>query len=218
MMQAANEPNYFEQLADPRAIILPEEANHALDLLHHQVKGCILCTELAATRTNTVFGVGNRRPELMIIGEAPGADEDAKGEPFVGRAGQLLNNILLASGMRREDVYIANILKCRPPNNRRPEPLESQNCLPYLKNQLRVLRPKFLCLLGATAAQNLLQTDASIGQLRGKIHQFEGIPTICTFHPAYLLRNPSAKIQTWEDMQSLLTAMGRPIPKTQNAH
>jgi DNA polymerase len=164
---------------------------------------------LARSRTQTVFGVGRIDPEVCFVGEAPGADEDATGEPFVGPAGQLLNRIIAACGMKREDVYICNIIRCRPPGNRFPSPVEAANCREYLEKTLELVRPKFLCALGACAAQNLLGTTASIGKLRGRFQDYRGIPVLCTYHPAYLLRNPAAKKDVWEDMKRLLERMGR---------
>ncbi|MEM6329930.1 MAG: uracil-DNA glycosylase [Planctomycetota bacterium] len=179
-----------------------------LEVLRQQVAGCTLCGELAATRQNTVFGVGAPDARLCFLGEAPGADEDRLGEPFVGRAGQLLDKIIVACRLRREEVYIVNILKCRPPGNRNPTPEESGNCKRYLTRQLDLIRPEFLCCLGAVAAQNLLDTKAPIGRLRGKTHDYRGIKVVCTYHPAYLLRNPAAKKDTWADMKMLMRLMG----------
>jgi DNA polymerase len=190
----------------------PDERHHALTVLAEEVAGCTRCAELAATRTQTVFGVGALDPELCFIGEAPGADEDAQGEPFVGAAGQLLNRIIAACGMKREEVYICNILRCRPPGNRTPLPNEASNCRPFLERTLELVRPRFICALGACAAQNLLGTTLSIGKLRGRFHDFRGIPVLCTYHPAYLLRSPEKKRDVWEDMKRLLERMGRPIP------
>jgi DNA polymerase len=172
---------------------------------------CTRC-KLHPTRTQIVFGVGNPRAELVFVGEAPGADEDEQGEPFVGRAGQLLTRIIEAMGMKREDVYICNILKCRPPNNRTPETDEILACSPFLLRQLRAIGPKYICALGGPAAQTLLQTKEGITKLRGRFHDFHGIPLLPTFHPAYLLRNPYEKKTVWEDMKLLLRAMGRPVP------
>jgi uracil-DNA glycosylase family 4 len=182
-----------------------------LKILAQEVAGCTLCYELATTRTQTVFGVGDPQARLVFLGEAPGADEDKQGEPFVGRAGQLLNKILEACKLRREDVYILNILKCRPPNNRNPLPEESQNCRRYLHRQLELIKPEYICCLGSVAAQNLLATTETIGKLRGTVHQFHGVKVVCTYHPAYLLRNPSAKKQTWEDMKLLMRELGTPV-------
>jgi uracil-DNA glycosylase len=179
-----------------------------LDIIRTEVVGCTRCTELAAGRTQTVFGVGNPSAQLMFVGEAPGADEDRQGEPFVGRAGQLLNNIIKACRLTREDVYIANIIKCRPPGNRNPLPDEVINCIGYLERQIAIIRPEFICCLGAVAVKALLKTEAPIGRLRGKFHLYEGIPVVCTYHPAYLLRNPAAKHDTWADMKMLFKQMG----------
>ncbi len=190
-----------------------EEKRVALQLLNEQhVAGCTRCPELARTRTQTVFGVGSPSAELCFVGEAPGADEDARGEPFVGAAGQLLTRIIAAMKMTREEVYICNVLKCRPPGNRTPLPNEVANCLPYLEQQLDIIQPKFLCALGAVAAQTLLQTTMSIGKLRNRFHNYRGIPLLCTYHPAFLLRSPDKKKEVWEDMKMLLARMGRPAP------
>jgi DNA polymerase len=190
----------------------PEQRRLELTVLAGRVAGCTRCTELAATRTQTVFGVGRLDPEICFIGEAPGADEDAQGEPFVGAAGQLLNRIITACGMKREEVYICNILRCRPPGNRLPLPNESANCREYLDRQLELVNPKFIVALGACAAQNLLNTTLSIGKLRGQFQEYRGIPVLCTYHPAYLLRSPDKKRDVWEDMKKLLQRLGRPIP------
>jgi uracil-DNA glycosylase family 4 len=158
---------------------------------------------LHSSRTRSVFGVGNRNADWLLIGEAPGRDEDQQGEPFVGRAGQLLNAMLRAIGLQREQVYIANILKCRPPNNRDPKPEEVVCCEPYLMRQIELIRPRLILALGRIAAQNLLRTETAIGKLRGQVHQFRntGIPLIATYHPAYLLRSPGEKRKAWQDLQ-----------------
>jgi uracil-DNA glycosylase len=182
-----------------------------LEILRDEVSACARCHELATTRTQTVFGVGNPQARLCLLGEAPGADEDRLGEPFVGRAGQLLNKILEACRLKREDVYILNVIKCRPPGNRNPTPGEALNCRPYLNRQLELIQPEFICCLGSVAAQNLLATQASVGKLRGKVHDFQGVKVVCTYHPAYLLRNPAAKKDTWDDMKLLMRAMGTPV-------
>lgn len=182
-----------------------------LEILRNEVAGCTLCHELASTRTQTVFGVGNPAARLCFLGEAPGADEDRQGEPFVGRGGQLLNKIIEACRLKREEVYILNILKCRPPGNRNPTPGEADNCRQYLLRQLDLIQPEFICCLGAVAAQNLLRTTDAIGKLRGKVHDYRGINVVCTYHPAYLLRNPSAKKYTWDDMKMLMREMGQPV-------
>jgi DNA polymerase len=167
---------------------------------------------LAGQRTQTVFGVGNPNTRLCFLGEAPGADEDRLGEPFVGRAGQLLDRIIEACTLKRDEVYILNVLKCRPPGNRAPLPDEVANCRRFFERQLEILQPEFLCCLGATAAQSLLQTTRSLGQLRGKLHDYRGIRVVVTYHPAYLLRYPEAKRATWEDMKLLMQEMGLPLP------
>jgi uracil-DNA glycosylase len=192
-----------------------ESRRQALKVLADEVKGCTLCPELSSTRTQTVFADGQAGVELCFIGEAPGADEDVQGLPFVGAAGQLLNRIIVAMGFKREEVYICNILKCRPPGNRTPLPNEAANCRGFLERQLELVQPKFICTLGGCAAQNLLQTTAPMGKLRGKFHDYRGIPVICTYHPAYLLphRSPEKKKDVWEDMKTLLKAMGREAPK-----
>jgi uracil-DNA glycosylase family 4 len=182
-----------------------------LEVLQQEVAGCTRCGELASTRTQTVFGVGNSKARLCFMGEAPGADEDRLGEPFVGRAGQLLNKILEACKLRREDVYILNIIKCRPPGNRNPAPDEAANCRRFLERQLELIEPEFICCLGTVAAQNLLGTTESIGRLRGKLHNYRGAQVVCTYHPAYLLRNPDAKKYTWDDMKLLMRKMGTPV-------
>lgn len=182
-----------------------------LKILAEEVAACTLCYELATTRTQTVFGVGDPQARLVFLGEAPGADEDEQGEPFVGKAGQLLNKILEACRLRREDVYILNILKCRPPGNRNPLPDEAHNCRRFLNRQLQLINPEFICCLGSVAAQNLLGTTETIGKLRGRVHQFNGVKVVCTYHPAYLLRTPSAKKQTWEDMKLLMRELGSPV-------
>jgi uracil-DNA glycosylase family 4 len=179
-----------------------EEKAEALRLLAGEVATCTRC-RLQEERTQTVFGVGNPDADLVFIGEAPGREEDLQGEPFVGRAGQLLNEILKAIGFRREEVYICNILKCRPPNNRDPEPEEVACCEPYLKHQLAIIEPKLICCLGRVAAQNLLGTRATLGALRETVHFYEGIPVMATFHPAALLRNPHWKRPTWDDVRKL---------------
>ncbi|MFL5244814.1 MAG: uracil-DNA glycosylase [Gemmataceae bacterium] len=190
-----------------------EDRGLALHVLASRVSGCIRCAELVSTRTQTVFGVGKLDPDLCFIGEAPGADEDATGEPFVGAAGKLLNRIITACGMERDEVYICNTIKCRPPGNRAPLPNETANCREYLEKQLDLVKPGFICALGASAAQSLLATKLSIGRLRGQFQDYKGVPVMCTYHPAYLLRSPEKKADVWEDMKKLMTRMGRPIPK-----
>jgi DNA polymerase len=181
-------------------------------VLAQEVAACTRCPHLAAARTQTVFGVGNPQARLCFFGEAPGADEDAQGEPFVGRAGQLLTRIIEACTLRREDVYILNTIKCRPPGNRNPLPEEVVNCREYYERQLEILRPEFICCLGTVAARAVLDTEASIGRLRGRFFQHGPSQVLCTYHPAYLLRNPAAKKDVWEDMQLLMARMGIPLP------
>ena len=173
-----------------------------------QVAACTRCQELADTRTQTVFGVGNPEAEIMFVGEAPGADEDRQGEPFVGRAGQLLNKIVEACGLTREEIYICNILRCRPPGNRNPSPVEASNCREHLEAQIETIAPKYIVCWGTCAAQNLLGIKTPIGKLRGQFFDYRGAKVVCTYHPSYLLRNPPAKKQVWEDMQFFRKDMG----------
>jgi len=170
--------------------------------LRERIAACTAC-DLCKTRTQTVFGVGNTNAEWLIIGEAPGAEEDRQGEPFVGRAGQLLNAMLLAVGLPREQVFIANVLKCRPPGNRDPRPEEVSRCLPFLSNQIALLKPKIILVVGRIAAQTLLATDAPLARLRSKVHAFgePATPLVITYHPAYLLRTPADKRKAWEDLK-----------------
>ena len=169
--------------------------------LRPMVAGCKRCG-LRQGCTQTVFGVGNPEAQWLIIGEAPGADEDRQGEPFVGRAGQLLNAMLRAIGLQREEVFIANILKCRPPNNRDPKPEEAAACEPYLKRQIQLIKPRIILAVGRVAGQNLLKTATPIGQMRGKVYTYgeERIPIVVTYHPAYLLRSPREKRKVWQDL------------------
>lgn len=170
------------------------------DQLKASVEGCVAC-RLCHSRTRTVFGVGDAHADWLCVGEGPGAQEDALGEPFVGQAGKLLDNMLAAIGLKRgQDVFIANIVKCRPPGNREPLDDEAQCCEPYLARQIELIKPRLIVAFGKTAARNLLNTDSSIGSLRGRLHQHEGIPVIVTYHPAYLLRTLVAKAKAWEDL------------------
>jgi uracil-DNA glycosylase family 4 len=193
--------------AAPAAVAADEATWEAL---RDQVSVCTRC-ELSKTRTQTVFGVGNRRAELMVIGEAPGADEDRQGEPFVGRAGQLLNSMLRAVGNPRDTVYIANVLKCRPPGNRDPRPTEVACCLPYLQQQVDMIQPRLMVAVGRIAAQNLLATDTPIARLRGQVHRFgtRATPLIVTYHPAYLLRSPTEKRKAWVDLKFIRAELAR---------
>ena len=187
--------------------------NVTWDVLRQQVSQCQAC-ELAASRTQTVFGIGNIHADWLVIGEAPGADEDRQGEPFVGRAGQLLNAMLRGIGLSREQVYIANVLKCRPPNNRDPLPAEVAHCESFLQQQVALIQPRLILVLGRIAAQNLLKTDIPISRLRGDVFTYgeSGIPVVVTYHPAYLLRSPSEKRKAWEDLK-LARRVSRAEPK-----
>ena len=194
----------------PRARPVPGEPPAAdvpgWDELAEAVRGCRLCG-LCETRTQTVFGVGNRGARLMVVGEAPGAEEDRQGEPFVGRAGLLLNAMLRAAGFERRDVFIANVLKCRPPHNRDPSDEEAGRCLPYLRRQIELVDPDVILCVGRIAAQRLLGTDQTIGRLRGRVHDLDGVPVVATYHPAYLLRSPGEKRKSWEDLKLALKAL-----------
>jgi DNA polymerase len=194
----------------PAAASAPTADASAWDQIAAEVSGCVLCG-LHKTRTQTVFGVGNRNAELLVVGEAPGADEDRQGEPFVGRAGQLLNSMLRAAGTPRETVFIANLLKCRPPGNRDPAPDEISSCHPYLRRQIELLAPRLILAVGRIAAQNLLATDTPIGKLRGSVHRYgaANTPLIVTYHPAYLLRSPTEKRKSWNDLQRVRTELKR---------
>jgi uracil-DNA glycosylase family 4 len=201
-------------LAEPYPLAAASAATRQslLGELDVKVRGCTLCRELACTRTQTVFGIGNIQPRVVFFGEAPGADEDRLGEPFVGRAGQLLTKIIEACGWQRSDVYIMNVLKCRPPDNRNPSPSETANCRQYFERQFEILQPEYIVCVGTIPAQALLQTIEPVGKLRGRFHQYRDSTVLVTYHPSYLLRNPSAKKFVWDDMQMLLKQMGLPIP------
>jgi DNA polymerase len=179
-----------------------------LRVLREEVAACHRCPALARSRTHTVFGTGPATARLCFLGEAPGADEDASGEPFVGRAGQLLTKIIEACTLSRGDVYILNVLKCRPPENRAPLPEETANCRGYFERQLEIIVPDFICCLGTTAAQALLETEETIGKLRGRWFSWRSAQVLCTYHPSYLLRNPAAKRHVWDDMKLLMGKMG----------
>jgi DNA polymerase len=181
---------------------LPADAS-AWETLAEEVRNCRLCG-LCETRTQTVFGVGDRDARLMVIGEAPGAEEDRQGEPFVGRAGILLNAMLRAAGFERSDVYIANVNKCRPPQNRDPTDEEAERCLPYLRRQIELVQPEVILCVGRIAAQRLLGTDTPVGKLRGRVHELDGRPVVVTYHPAYLLRSPGEKRKSWDDLKLAL--------------
>jgi uracil-DNA glycosylase family 4 len=185
----------------------------ALKIVREDLGDCTRCVLHKQGRRQIVFGVGNPRAELMFIGEAPGADEDEQGEPFVGRAGQLLNNMIKAMGLRREDVYIANIIKCRPPGNRTPERDECDTCSPFLMRQIDVIKPKVIVALGAVAAKTLLAIHAPMSELRGRWYDFRGTRLAVTYHPAFLLRDPRQKKEAWKDLQMVMQELGLEVPK-----
>jgi DNA polymerase len=204
-------PNYVDAATDEgtQTMATKEDKRRLLAEIKTEVAACVACQALAESRTQTVYGVGNPDARLCFFGEAPGADEDRQGEPFVGRAGQLLTDIIQKGmGLERSDVYILNTLKCRPPGNRNPATDEVANCRHFFERQLELIQPEFICCLGAVAAQTLLETNVTIGKLRGAWHDFRGMQVLCTYHPAYLLRNPAAKKETWKDIQLLMGAMG----------
>lgn len=209
--------SFFDQSRVPfeNPVVPPDRRPELLRVLAEEVAACTRCPHLAATRTQTVFQSGTPSARLMFIGEAPGADEDRLGEPFVGRAGQLLTDIVSKGmGLDRSEIYIANILKCRPPENRNPLPDEMANCRGFLDRQIEIVRPEFLCLLGKVAVGAILQTSVPMKTLRQRWHRYREIPTIVTWHPAYLLRNPPAKKETWEDIKMLMAEMGLKPPKS----
>jgi uracil-DNA glycosylase len=202
-MQKKTESSFFNNSSTSTLLPLPAEswtASENISALNQAINTCMKCG-LGKTRTKFVFGVGNPKAEVVVVGEAPGADEDAQGEPFVGRGGQLLNKILESIKFKREEVFICNILKCRPPNNRDPQPEEIELCEPYLWKQLELIKPKLILCVGRIAGQSLLKTNTSLTLLRGKIHDYRGIPLMVTYHPAALLRNPNWKRPCWDDVQ-----------------
>ena len=190
-----------ENISDPVA---------ALRLIREDLGDCTRCKLHQQGRKQIVFGVGNPRADLMFVGEGPGADEDAQGEPFVGRAGQLLNNMIKAMGLRREDIYIANVVKCRPPGNRTPERDECETCSPFLMRQIAVIKPKVIVALGAVAAKTLLAINAPMSELRGQWYDFRGTKLAVTYHPAFLLRDPRQKKEAWKDLQMVMKELGLP--------
>jgi uracil-DNA glycosylase len=220
--QAVAEDNIFE-VVTPKPEYGVADPAAALKLIREDLGDCTRC-KLSKGRTKIVFGVGDPRAELMFVGEGPGADEDAQGEPFVGRAGQLLNNMIKAMGLRREDVYIANIVKCRPPGNRQPERDECDTCSPFLMRQIAAIKPKVIVALGATAAKNLLAMNSSMADLRGRFYDFmpmgvrndpswPGARLAVTYHPAFLLRDPRQKGEAWKDLQMVMKYLGIEPPK-----
>ncbi len=204
--------NLFE-IANPRPESSAKDPAHALRLVREDLGDCTRCRLHKQGRKQIVFGVGNPRAALMFIGEAPGADEDQQGEPFVGRAGQLLNNMIKAMGLRRGDVYIANIIKCRPPGNRTPERDECETCSPFLMRQIAVIKPKVIVALGAIAAKTLLAINAPMAELRGHWYDFRGTRLAVTYHPAFLLRDPRQKKEAWKDLQLVMRELGLPAPQ-----
>lgn len=219
-----------EEAAEPARVVAPAASAGpdkalAIAALREQVLACVKCAHLAKARKNVVFGVGSTEAELMFVGEAPGADEDAQGEPFVGAAGQLLTKIIQAMGLTRQKVYIANILKCRPDTpgqdygNRKPTPEEMQTCIPYLQAQIDLIKPKVMVALGGTATEGLLGLGG-ITKLRGNWQTYRGIPVMPTYHPSYLLRNqaPPEKRRVWEDMMQVMEKLGMPISEKQRGY
>ena len=206
----ANRPEALAEVQELLTLDLndSQQKHEALCSLAAVVAKCRRCNELATTRKQTVFGVGDPNARIMFIGEAPGADEDAQGEPFVGEAGQLLNKIVAACRLKREDIYICNVLRCRPPGNRNPLPQEASNCREYLDAQIQIVQPEYIICWGAVAAQNLLNETRAVGKLRRQFFTYSGAKVMCTYHPSYLLRNPSAKKEVWEDMKFFMLDLG----------
>jgi DNA polymerase len=200
------------EVTNPKAETGVTDAVQALRLIREDLGDCTRCRLSKQGRKQIVFGVGNPKAELMFIGEAPGADEDQQGEPFVGRAGQLLNNMIKAMGLRREDVYIANIIKCRPPGNRTPERDECETCSPFLMRQIAAIKPKAIVALGAVAAKTLLAINAPMSGFRGRWFDFRGTKLAVTYHPAFLLRDPRQKKETWKDLQMVMKELGMAMP------
>jgi DNA polymerase len=201
------------QTSQAQPVTLARSVTEALATIREDLGDCTRCKLHTLGRKQIVFGVGNPSADLMFVGEAPGADEDAQGEPFVGRAGQLLTKMIEAMGLTRNDVYIANVLKCRPPGNRNPEPDEIATCEPFLFRQLGSIDPKVVLALGAFAARTLLQTQDPISRLRGRVYDYRGAKLIPTFHPSFLLRSPGYKREAWEDLKKALALLGREVPR-----
>ncbi|MBV9072555.1 MAG: uracil-DNA glycosylase [Acidobacteria bacterium] len=198
----------------PNSEMTPEQA---LRDIRDDIGDCTRCVLHKQGRKQIVFGVGNPRADIMFVGEAPGADEDIQGEPFVGRAGQLLNNMISAMGIRREDVYIANIIKCRPPGNRTPEREECDTCSPFLMRQIEVVKPKMIVALGAVAAKTLLGVNDAMINLRGRVYDFRNTKLAVTYHPAYLLRDPRQKKEAWKDLQMVMKYLGMTVPPSKES-
>lgn len=204
----------YDSAALDAPAVPPEERPARLEVIAAEVASCRDCSVLAGYRTQTVFGSGSPTARLMFVGEAPGADEDRMGVPFIGRAGTLLTEMITKGmGLSRDEVYIANAIKCRPPENRTPEPAEVKSCRRFLERQIEIIRPEFLCLLGKVAVTSLLETALPMHTLRQKWHNYKGIRTIVTYHPSYLLRNPPSKRDAWEDLKMLMRAMGLAAPE-----
>jgi DNA polymerase len=213
--QAASLPERADRAETQISSSIPKEEmtpEQALRVIREDIGDCTRCVLHKQGRKQIVYGVGNPRADIMFIGEAPGADEDQQGEPFVGRAGQLLNNMISAMGIRREDVYIANIIKCRPPGNRTPEREECETCSPFLMRQIEVVKPKIIVALGAVAAKTLLGVNDAMINLRGKIYDFKKTKLAVTYHPAYLLRDPRQKKEAWKDLQMVMRHLCMPPP------
>src|SRR5579872_3451858 len=206
---AQSQPSASSSVSADESEMTPEKA---LRIIREDLGDCTRCVLHKQGRKQIVFGVGNPRADIMFIGEAPGADEDQQGEPFVGRAGQLLNNMIKAMGLRREDVYIANIIKCRPPGNRTPERDECETCSPFLMRQIEAIKPKAIVALGAVAAKTLLAINAPMSEFRGRWFDFRGTKLAVTYHPAFLLRDPRQKKETWKDLQMVMKELGLAIP------
>jgi len=198
---------------DGPATLFDGSKTMTLEEIREEIGDCTRC-KLHEGRTNLVFGDGNPKAKLVFVGEGPGRDEDMQGKPFVGRSGKLLTKIIEAMGLKRKDVYICNVVKCRPPDNRTPEPDEMSTCEQFLFKQIRFIKPEVIVCLGATAAKSILKTKASLGSLRGKFHMYSGTKLMVTYHPAALLRNPNFKKPAWEDMQVVMKELGLPLPKT----
>jgi len=209
----ARKPQLFSAGSKEACTLSRSEREHQLEVLSQQVAACTKCQELADFRTQTVFGVGNPEAKILFVGEAPGADEDRLGEPFVGKAGQLLDRIIKACTLKREDIYICNILRCRPPGNRNPTDQEAANCREYLDGQIAIVDPGYIVCWGSIAARNLLDTTSSVGRLRGRFLKYGRAKVLCTYHPSYLLRNEAAKKDVWEDMKFLMRDMGIELGK-----
>ncbi|MCL6464140.1 MAG: uracil-DNA glycosylase [Acidobacterium ailaaui] len=205
-----------ELFVDATEVLSPEKRADALRLVQQEIGECTRCPLAFLGRHTIVFGEGDPNARLLFVGEGPGADEDMQGRPFVGRAGQLLNNMISAMGLKREQVYIANVVKCRPPQNRTPEPVEATTCSQFLFRQIDILRPEVIVALGATAATYLLNSKSALGGLRGRLHEVRGAKLVVTYHPAYLLRDPRQKKEAWKDLQLAMAELGLSVPKRSN--